>query len=157
MRDNALVNILFEYINFRLCELARRNFTLEQQVQLRECATSWLWNSEIGVYDTQETKTSPEESGVVTCSPRQLVFRNATKAMMSSSQCWPYVGLLTPVPSSRIDHVRGQDICNDCDDIVEVPPEYDGFDLKASGGHFGHKRVAHSTDGQLVKDCPYDH
>lgn len=52
------------------------------------------------VNDTTETEAGPEEASIV-----------------------------APIPCSRIDHVRRENVCDDCNDVVEFTSKHDGLDL----------------------------
>jgi hypothetical protein len=80
-----------EDVDFSRRELASRNLLLEQEIELGESAASGLRHSVVGVNDAEAANTSPEETSIV-----------------------------TPIPSSGVQHVRREHRAHYADDIVEV-------------------------------------
>ena len=58
----ATSHCLLKNINMRARELACRDASFEQQIQLCEGPTSWLWYSEVRVDDAKEADACPEET-----------------------------------------------------------------------------------------------
>lgn len=119
---------LVEDIDVRTGELSCADLTLEQKVQLGERSASGLRNTEVSVDDAEEADSSPEEAGIV-----------------------------APVPSSRVQHVRRKDTADDTHDIVQIAAEHNGLDLQAAGGELSNERVSYRSYCQLVDQRPANH
>ena len=78
------MNVLFKHVDFGSRELASADALFEQDVELGEGAACRLRKAEEGVYDAAEADAGPEEAGVV-----------------------------APVPSTRVEHVRREDTTDD--------------------------------------------
>src|ERR1700761_9308523 len=128
LTDNTLIDRLIEDVNLRLGKVPSGDLSLKEEVQLSKCSSSWLWDAEIGVNDAQKAQPCPEEGGVV-----------------------------APVPSGRIDHVRRQDVGNDTDDVVKIATQHNSLDLKATSRKLRDQRIADSSNRELIEERPNDH
>jgi hypothetical protein len=108
-------------LNLSSLELASRNSTLKENVELAIGSALGLRKTEISPDSTEEAGSSPEETG-----------------------------LGTPVPSRRVQHARSNDIGHDSDNVVCVSGEDDGLGSETGGGQLGDEGVADRSDGRIV-------
>lgn len=119
---------LVKHIDLGLGELARTDPPLEEEVELRERPSIGFRHPEERVHDAEEADAAPEEAGIV-----------------------------TPVPRSGVQHVRGQDTADDGHNVVQIAAKHDRLDLEAASRELGDKGVGDRADGQLVEERPDDH
>ena len=65
--------------------------------------------------------------------------------------------VVAPVPSSRIQHVRGQNRADNSDDDVQIAAQHHSLDLQPPGRNLRDERVADGSYCQLVDQCPENH
>jgi hypothetical protein len=102
-------------------ELARRNFMLEHQIQLRVREALGLRKAEVAPHDEKQCNASPEEST-----------------------------LGTPIPIVLSDHLRHDGVGDENDRVVGCAGQSDGFDAQAGGGDLGGEGVADWSEGELA-------
>lgn len=104
------VQMLIENVNLRRRKLAGADLVLEQQVKLRKRATSGLGNTEIRIYKAEKADTglieSHELARIRRCSmPELLAYPEET-------------GEVSPVPRTRVEHIRGNDATDNGNNIA---------------------------------------
>lgn len=87
--QNLLVDGFVEYVHLCGSKVSRANALLEEHVDFSKSSAAGLRESEVGVDDAAEADSAPKESGVV-----------------------------APVPSGGIQHVRRQNVCDYAHDVA---------------------------------------
>lgn len=86
---NLLVDGFVKYVHICGSKVSGTDALLEEHVDFSKSSTAGLGKSEVGVDDAAEADSTPKESGVV-----------------------------APVPSSGIQHVRRQNVCDYTHDVA---------------------------------------
>lgn len=86
---NLLVNGLVEYVHFCGSKVPRADALLEEHVDFSKSSATRLGEPEVGIDDAAEADSAPKESGVV-----------------------------APVPSSGVQHVWRQNVCDYAHDVA---------------------------------------
>lgn len=79
-------------------------------------------HTEVGIYKTEETRASPEETGIV-----------------------------APVPSSRVNHVRCRNVADNGNNVIRSTTESNSLNRESSRGNFTDQGVGNSTAKYSVK------
>jgi hypothetical protein len=108
-------------LNLGSLELASRNSTLKENIELTIGSALGLRKTEISPDSTEEASSGPEETS-----------------------------LGTPVPSRRVQHARSDDVGHDSDNVVCVSGEDDSLGSETGGGQLSDERVADGSDGRIV-------
>lgn len=66
-------------------------------------------------------------------------------------------GVVAPVPRAGVEHIRRENIVDNPDNVIQVPPQHHRLDLQPPRTQLPHQRVAHGPHAQLVAQRPHQH
>ena len=112
-----------ELVNNGSLEFSCGNPVLEKDIELAVRSSLRLGETEVGPDNTEKTGSAPE------------VTR-----------------LGSPVPGSRVEHVRVEDTDNDTTNVVQVSGEDNSLGSQSGRAHLGNEGVANGTNGNVVDE-----